>query len=268
VLHVDVNVFKRKKRRLSVDEVRIRHLNKLARYRYSDGNGDYILPDDAQGRAIAAAIVTHQRYKPAQWLFKFCNERAPWLDPDEIDRKTLRPQKADALGQELGISGHLRDRLGLYSIGSCDQTRAERAAAAKARKRQRDRVRKRLQRNRQPRATYLAEHSISRTKPWEAEGIHKRTWERRRARAAASVSPRNSLSTSDTLATSVGNTPVPRVIWPSFSRPGMALPPLAPSSRLSPAVGVVYTELAYLVHLGDCTAGVLADGERHGGDRV
>jgi hypothetical protein len=65
------------KQRWSLDNVRIRDLNKLARYQHSDGNGDYILPETAGGRAIAMAIITHQRFKSAAWLFKFCGERAP-----------------------------------------------------------------------------------------------------------------------------------------------------------------------------------------------
>jgi hypothetical protein len=39
-----------------------------------------------------------------------------------------------------------------------------------------------------PRAEYLA-CSFSRRKPWEAEGISRRTWERRRARGGAVASP-------------------------------------------------------------------------------
>lgn len=37
----------------------------------------------------------------------------------------------------------------------------------------------------QPRAEYLADHSLSRDKPWLSEGISRRTWERRRKRGAS-----------------------------------------------------------------------------------
>jgi hypothetical protein len=190
------------KRRLSVDEVRIRHLNKLARHRYGDGNGDYVLPDDQGGHMLAAAIITHQRFKPAQWLVNFCNERAPWLDPDEIDRKELRPMRADALGKALNLTAEARASLGLYSIGACDQSRRERTVLQRAKKRERDRERqrrKRLMAGQQSRANYLA-LALSRTRPWEQEGISRRTWERKRV---ASPSPCNTLSTGDTPASSV-----------------------------------------------------------------
>lgn len=196
MVDVNGNTPKGKKRRLSVDEVRIRHLNKLARHRYSDGNGDYILPDDAEGRALAMAIVTHQRFKSAGWLFKFCCERAQWLDPNEIDRKALRPKKADALGQELRLTAELRGKLGLNSIGSCDQTRRERTMLQKAKRRERDRERqrrKRLMAGKQSRADYLAS-ALSRTRPWEQEGTSRRTWFRKRG---TTPSPCNTLSTAD-----------------------------------------------------------------------
>jgi hypothetical protein len=254
----------RSKRRLSLDVLRVGELNKLARHRYSDGNGDYVLPETAEGHVIAMAIITHQRFKPAAWLFKFCSERAPWLDPDEIDRKALKPMKADALGQASQLRGRDRWKLNIHTIGPCDQTRQERMAMRKERKRRRDRERQRLKRlmaGHQSRAAYLAANSKSRAKPWEAEGIHKRTWERRRARTAASPSPTKASAI-------LSDTPAARVLWPSFSCPDMALPPLAPSPRLSPSAGGVYTDLAYLLHLGDCTAVVLADSVPHGGDRV
>jgi hypothetical protein len=52
-------------------------------------------------------------------------------------------------------------------------------------KRERDRRRKLARRHvagTVSRAEYLAQHCLSRTRPWESEGISRRTWERRRAR--------------------------------------------------------------------------------------
>jgi hypothetical protein len=43
-----------------------------------------------------------------------------------------------------------------------------------------DRARKQHQRQRKPRQDYLADNSLSRTKPWQADGISRATWFRRR----------------------------------------------------------------------------------------
>ncbi|HMF21068.1 MAG TPA: hypothetical protein VKG24_02955 [Pseudolabrys sp.] len=174
------------KKSLSLDVLRVRDLSALARYRYSDGNYDYELPETEDGYLIALAIITHQRFKSAAWLFMFCHDRAPWLDPREIDRTALRPQTADALGRELRLTTEVRERLRIRTIGSCDQSRAERAIITKERKRQRDRERRRQ--GRQRRADWLAANALSRTRPWEADGVSRRTWERRRKRDAG-VSP-------------------------------------------------------------------------------
>jgi hypothetical protein len=203
-----------------IDRLRIRDLNKLARFRHSDGNGDYILPDNDEGRIIASAIITHQRFKPITWLFRFCNERAPWLDPDEIDRSRLYPKETDALGQELRLPADLRDQLRIRTIGACDQTKTERAAIAKAKKRERDRERRRQ--GRQRRAEYIASHATSRTRPWEQQGISRRTWYRRRG---TSMSPQNTFTACDT--------PVPAL--PAWSPDG---PP-------------AYTSLAYLLRVAE-----------------
>jgi hypothetical protein len=176
----------RKARRRSPDECRIHDLNKLARFRYGR---DFVLPDNADGRALAIAMITHQPYKPSEWLDRFCRERTPWLDPDEIDRKQLHPKKAAALGQDLNLSAVERLVLKICSIRPYDMTRAELTAWLKKRKRRREAIAKQARRRiagQQSRAEYLATHSASRIKPWEAEGVSRRTWYRRRG---TSLSP-------------------------------------------------------------------------------
>jgi hypothetical protein len=215
-----------------LDNLRIRDLSKLARYWYADGNGDYLLPDTAQGRVLAIAIITHQCFKPPAWLFRFCRERAPWLDPNEVDRKHLYPKKADALGHELRLSATVRDKLRIRTIGSCDQSRDKRAALVKARKRERDRERqrqKRLLAGKQLRAAYLAAHSQSRVRPWEADGVSRRTWYRRRGTSPSSHKAKPTFMERHTCAA------------------GGALP-IAPATRLSPGGARAYAQLVHLLH--------------------
>jgi hypothetical protein len=71
-----------------------------------------------------------------------------------------------------------RERLRAWRIAACDQTDTEREQHRKAKNRERMTARRR-QVGVKPRAAWLAS-SLSKLKPWEAEGISRRTWERRR----------------------------------------------------------------------------------------
>jgi hypothetical protein len=101
-------------------------------------------------------------------------------------RRIPRRMKADALARWLGVTYAERQRLGLTRIGACDVGKRARTILRKRR------ARLALQHKRRkagvrPRTEYLAQ-SLSRVRPWEAEGISRRTWERRqRARHAVSL---------------------------------------------------------------------------------
>jgi hypothetical protein len=104
-----------------------------------------------------------------------------------------RKFKATTLGRHLHQTEAERAFLGITAIVPYDITPAERVRIRKAKKEQR-RMQRRRARGMKPRGQYRAE-SLSRTEPWKAEGIHRRTWERRRTAAqkanAASVAPSN-----------------------------------------------------------------------------
>jgi hypothetical protein len=70
----------------------------------------------------------------------------------------------------------------ITTIRPCDQTPEQAAAARRKHKRKTERAR-RLAAGATPR-----KQSLSRTKPWEAEGICRRTWERRRMSQIRGVS--------------------------------------------------------------------------------
>lgn len=111
------------------------------------------------------------------------------LVPDDVLRDAVdeamqnrRMDHADALAHRLRLRFAEREVLDLRTIGACDVTKAARARARKQRKRARDRDRKaakRRERGAVAREQYLLK-SLSRARPWDADGISRRTWERRR----------------------------------------------------------------------------------------
>ena len=94
-----------------------------------------------------------------------------------------RQDNADECAAKLRLSYAERTQLQITTIGAWDVNKRERDRRYKERKRARDReraARKRAERGAMPRDAYLA-NSLSRTQPWKAEGISRRTWERRQA---------------------------------------------------------------------------------------
>jgi hypothetical protein len=111
-------------------------------------------------------------------------EYAPWLSQDDamqMAEHALRNPirlNADDLAQRLGVTDAMRTELRLTTIGATDVSKAERA------ERRRQLNKERLKANRReagvkPRAEYLA-NALSRSKPWELEGISRATWYRRK----------------------------------------------------------------------------------------
>jgi hypothetical protein len=171
----------KEKNPVSMAVLRCAEINRLFADRYSR-----VLPDDDAGRDDARIMAHHlammsgdQRSRLKSWLTVW----APWMPPDELaaltDAAIAKPLRwlADTLGKRLGLREADRARLGITTIGAVDMTKAERETARKARMRQAKREQRRKQ-GVKPRAEYLAT-SAERTKPWEAEGISRRTWFRR-----------------------------------------------------------------------------------------
>jgi hypothetical protein len=99
----------------------------------------------------------------------------PWLIADDVVGKAIR----------LSYAERLQDNS--TAIGSYDTDKVMRKKLAKERRREQDRLskaEKRRAKGATPRDVYEA-NSLSRTKPWEAEGISRSTYDRRRKKAAA-----------------------------------------------------------------------------------
>jgi hypothetical protein len=197
-----MSVSKRGRRRAphNPNTTRLTELSRIARDLYRYGTNDYVLPETRAGRALPEAIITTlYRGSPRRnghWLFNYCNEHAPWLDPNEIDLANMRPEKAGPLGIKIGLTAEVRTRLGITTIRPCDQNAWEFRTATQKRRRQRDRDRKRRKREaagRTRRAEWEAANWMSRLQPWKAEGISRSTWYRRRKLGTAG----NIISTDD-----------------------------------------------------------------------
>lgn len=172
---------------VSIAALRIAELRRLFTARYGR-----VLPDDDAGHDEALIMAHHIAKRPgdhrkliAAWLSLW----APWMRLDQVSSMIASVianpirWRADKLAARLRLTEAERRRLHITTIGAVDMTKAERAQRRQERKRQRKQRRRREQ-GAKPRAEYEAK-SLSRTKPWEVEGISRRTWERRRVATPA-----------------------------------------------------------------------------------
>jgi hypothetical protein len=135
--------------------------------------------------------------------------------------KTRKHLSADNLARFLGVTYAQRQALRLTTIGSVNVKRRDRKEIRKIR----DKIKKEQKRRAagvRPRSEYEAT-SLSRTKPWRAVNLSRRTWERHRNKAAndASVSAAIFLSSEEGLATA---RPTERVFDPKQEKKKRGLP--------------------------------------------
>jgi hypothetical protein len=170
----------------AVNSVRLRNVQCLLRDRYGDQ-----LPDDDAGRDdlwtllnVKSLAVSIPRRKQALLIEIY--DWAPWLAEDEAEQRAEQIAtypitfKSDTLGRKLNLTSADRDRLCLWQIRAIDLD----ANQLEERELKKDRERKRKHRRAKgvkPRAEYEAA-SLSRSKPWLAMGVSRRTWERYRAK--------------------------------------------------------------------------------------
>ena len=177
-----------KRQAVSMSALRLADLRRVYAARYGR-----TLPDDDAGRDDVLILVHHLYWAgPAEGAGKRiragCEIAAPWMTSPEVAelhaKVVNRPlrYKADTLAKKLNLTEAERQRLHIRTIGAVDMTKAERLEARKLRDRQTKRAKRRAQGARS-RTEYEAK-SISRTKPWEAEGISRKTWYKRRRQKA------------------------------------------------------------------------------------
>ena len=170
----------------TVRRLRYGALVKLFRHRWG-----YELPDDDAGRGDLWELVTNVSLAVGspEKKMKFVIETwAPWMDAKEaammiehVNRLTIyeRTPTAKELGGRLGLTNAERNHLKLWPVKPIDATDEEIAAQRKARQNER----RRMKRGR-TRGEYLAS-CLSQQRPWESEGVCRRTWERGRVASPA-----------------------------------------------------------------------------------
>jgi len=92
----------------------------------------------------------------------------------EEARSTSRPRTPDGWARALGLTCARRQRIGITTIGAIDVNKRQRTHLRKLRENERYR------RRRQALGATPRTQSLSALKPWAAEAISRRTWERRR----------------------------------------------------------------------------------------
>ena len=167
---------------------RVRDLKAFLAYTYGEE-----LPDDDGGRDgffILAHHVARLNGTPERNIRRYAATWVSWMGDDElaalVRRVLAKPYRwgADKLGQKIGLMDSVRTALRITTIRPID------VSADELKRRQRER--KNAKRRKQTREQYLA-GSLSKAEPWKAQGISRRTWERRRAKGVASPDVRNSL---------------------------------------------------------------------------
>jgi hypothetical protein len=173
---------------------RLRRVRLNDHTRYLRNRYGYELPDDDAGRddlyelllVISLGEGADRKMRNAIGLW------APWMSGEEangiiglINRTPdhLRKRTKHELGQIWGLTYEERQRLGIRTVAPCDLTEEEFQQRRKARKSFLQ-LKRRLAAGRMTRAQYrdsLA-NSLSRTKPWEAEGKSRAQWYRLRAK--------------------------------------------------------------------------------------
>jgi hypothetical protein len=201
---------KRHDQPFSLENLRMREIEDVIRHRHGNGIPDPAGTDDVElcHAYLRAVALTPASQSASSWALVW----APWADPVTLDlmdkaaadRDRMLP--ADSIAKLLYVTMAERTKLKLKTIGACDISQADRQKAAKERKRERDRNRQEQRRKvegRVDRTSYEAA-SLSKLKPWVAEGISRRTWERRRDASASQI---EISTTGDTLASKAETAP-------------------------------------------------------------
>lgn len=173
---------------MQIVALRLNDLATLFRSRYG-----ITLPDDDAGRDDLRIAINHLAClpRPRPSIMHWLEIWAPWMPVAEAAElagaaiASPRRWKADALAWALRLTMEQRTMLGITTIGAFD---VPKSARTKLRKK-RDRERKANQRRAngvKPRKVYEAQ-SISRAKPWIAEGISRATWYRRKRETTANT---------------------------------------------------------------------------------
>jgi hypothetical protein len=140
---------------------------------------DWILPDDDAGRFDLRLMLDHLAQLGGDHARRWAKQHASWMSDDELDEllDDVGPGKRwspIALGKAVNLDNATRLRLNIRTIRPVDRTAAQLERDRKKRKAERQRTR-RLKAGATPRS-----QSVEQQKPWDKEGISRRTWYRKK----------------------------------------------------------------------------------------
>jgi len=148
------------------------------------------LPNDKAGRdALFAIAVADLRCGATEVeVTRGLKRTAPWLMPDEVPAIMQRARECTRIGRGLGklvgLSEAERVACKAWRLQSIDGPTPAEAKLQRERSNGREgRRRRRASEGAVTRAVYIA-NALTTTRPWEAEKVSRRTWERRRAKAS------------------------------------------------------------------------------------
>ena len=174
------------KKKFNLCLCRLREIEKIIRHRHElDGN---IVPhtDDASIYARLVACIMYIEYgaDAVEKLLKDWMRRwYPWADQKYVDSVVdeihphFTPLSPEYLARHLHLTFAERTLLNIRTIGACDVSRNQRQKIRREKHKQKDREAKKSKR--QANGAVPREKALSRTRPWEAEGISRSTWDRR-----------------------------------------------------------------------------------------
>ncbi|WP_316174728.1 MULTISPECIES: hypothetical protein [unclassified Bradyrhizobium] len=178
-IKLEIGEQRKRGRKVPLATLRCNELDRFLADRYG-----LILPDDDAGRADAMIYLSHLTHREGidrqRAMHAWLDEHAPWLVDDERSGaiakafRLMTKYKPDTLADLLGLTYARRQRLKITTIGAIDMDKAKRAELRKAK------ARERMQRLRKVEGRLSHDDSISKIKPWEAAGVSRATWYRRK----------------------------------------------------------------------------------------
>ena len=210
--------------------LRIKELLRIFADRYRSDR----LPDDDAGREDLRLLLDHAAQVSPELARKWAMRLIPELDDDDSLDELLkrvgagRRWAADDLARAVGLDDARRTRLEIRTIGAVDYNKTKRKARRRRKRIAADRAR-RAKAGAAPRT-----QSAERTRPWEAEGISRRTWYRRRQNGTVGTDtrPQGRRPTVDATTNAKAGSPLPK---PSPTRCRANLPQQVPASEVSPS---------------------------------
>jgi hypothetical protein len=175
-------------------------------------------PDGTDDRDTCMAYIRAVAFSASgQDIREWSRRWAPWASAGDLvpiaaqAAKRKRMLRPDHVAQMLGVTLDERIALSLKTIGASNVSEAERKRIMRERKRERDRTRQLEKRRLAGMADRQSQHSetLTSTKPWEAEGVSRRTWFYRQKQRCTEVSRIDIERKSDTRVQSVDLPPTP-----------------------------------------------------------